>query len=209
MIFQKKNRDIIFFPYRPPLCADNISKQRGGLDCVQGYPNREMSRKADRSALQLTEDASWDEFIFTAVYAANGQRQSAELLNNTRKTTERIKRRAWVGDERFMITHSISSTKQSPLDCDWLVEFLHPRNGAKADQMVEESQTAHTFSTQTGNRLEKGSYVTQILLFIYIYIYIYIYIFQSHLFSIETGTEWWQNTIAVLFVQRGGNCRLL
>ncbi len=127
-----------------------------------------MSRKADRSALQLTEDASWDEFIFTAVYAANGQRQSAELLNNTRKTTERIKRWAWVGDERFMITHSISSTKQSPLDCDWLVEFMQPRNGAKADQRVEESQTAHTFSTQTGNRLEKGSYVTQILL-LYIY----------------------------------------
>ncbi len=202
MIFLKINRDIIFFPYRPPLCADNISKQRGGLNCVQGYPNIEMSRKADRSALQLTEDASWDEFIFTAVYAANGQRQSAELLNNTRKTTERIKRWAWVGDERFMITHSISSTKQSPLDCDWLVEFMQPRNGAKADQRVEESQTAHTFSTQTGKGLVCYSDIT-------VYIYIYIYIFQSHLFSIETGTEWWQNTIAVLFVQRGGNCRLL
>ncbi len=110
MIFKKKNCDIIFFPYRPPLRADNISKQRGGLDCVQGYPNREMNRKADRSALQLTEDASWDEFIFTPVYDANGQRQSAELLKNTRKTTERFKRRAWVGDERFMITHSISVT---------------------------------------------------------------------------------------------------
>lgn len=45
-----------------------------------------------------------------------------------------------------MITHSISSTKQSPLDCDWLVEFLQPRNRAETDQMVEESQTAHMFS---------------------------------------------------------------
>lgn len=52
-----------------------------------------------------------------------------------------------------MITHSISSTKQSPLDCDWLVEFLQPRNRAETDQMVEESQTAHMFSTQTGKRL--------------------------------------------------------
>lgn len=157
------------FQQAQKLRANNISKQRGGLDWVQAghrYPNREMRIKADRSAPQLAEDASWDEFIFTAVYAANEQRQSAELLNTTRKTTERFKRRAWVGDERFMITHSISSTKQSPLDCDWLVEFLQPRNGSKADQMVEESQTAQTFSTLTGKGLVCYSDITVIYIFI-------------------------------------------
>ncbi len=188
VIFKKKNCDIIFFPYRPPLRADNISKQRGGLDCVQGYPNREMNRKADALLFSWQRMRAEMNSSSPLSMMPMGRGRALSYSKNTRKTRNGLREELELEMKDSWSHHSISVTAGL-----WLVSGIPaaPKRSQSRPNGWRISNSPHISHTDW-----KG-----LVCYSDITVYIYIYIMKMYALEIE-------NLWKLLFCMQKNNTNL-